>query len=106
MVSWVLARRFSNNVCDESFSDGLWGFYTAVTRLRKGATPQEFFGYCHKYIMGYVQQGVIQRASQLSKFRYVNAREFSMDKFDGSSEDTPKFEFDDPNDVTPSEELV
>ena len=103
MVLWVISRHFSDKTSNDTFSDGLWGLYTAVTRLREGCSVQEFFGYSHKYIMGYVQQGVIQRGSQLAKFRYISKREVSLDKFDGSDDDTMRMEIENPNALAPDE---
>ena len=105
MVLWVISRHFSNKTSNDTFSDGLWGLYTAVTRLREDCSVQEFFGYSHKYIMGYVQQGVIQRGSQLAKFRYTNRPEVSLDKFDGTDEDTFKMEIENPNALNPDDQL-
>ena len=105
IVLWVIGRYFNDYMSNDTFSDGLWGFYTAVTRLKEGATPQEFFGYSHKYIRGYVQQGVIQRNSQLSRFRYVGVREMSLDEYDGSSDDRSRLEVENPIDLSPADVL-
>ncbi len=106
IVSWVVGRYFSDYTSNDTFSDGLWGFFTAVTRLKEGCSPQEFFGYSHKYIRGYVQQGVIGRNSQLSRFRYVGVREMSLDEYDGTSDDKGKMEVENPLDVSPLEVLA
>jgi hypothetical protein len=105
MVLWVISRHFSDKTSNDTFSDGLWGLFTAVSRLKENCSVQEFFGYSHKYIMGYVQQGVIQRGSQLAKFRYTNRREISLDQFDGTDDDSVKMEIENPNEASPVDML-
>jgi len=55
MVKRVM-NNFSENQCnDEMFSEGLYGFHSAVKNLKKDVDIPCLLRYCYKYINGYIE---------------------------------------------------
>jgi DNA-directed RNA polymerase specialized sigma subunit len=62
IVSEVLNRNFPHDVDDDAFSDGLWGFYIALTRLNgKYDISKTFYSYVAPYIFCYINRGMGKR---------------------------------------------
>ena len=62
IVANVLHKSFPYNIDDDAFSDGLWGFYVALTRLsNKYNISKTFYPYVASYIFCYVKRGMAKR---------------------------------------------
>ena len=109
LVFRILFNHYPNHVNDESFSDGIFGLYNAIIRIREGSFFGHFVRFSTAYIKGYILRGIQRRSTQLSPSRTKNGfhtfSEISKDEiFEDYENDYPAFYgFFDPSALSPAD---
>lgn len=80
LVFYVLKQNFSQQINDETFSDGLWGLYLAIKNMKDPDSKNfSFTAYAIKYIFGHIIKGLQSRQTQLSSASRKHVTQTSLD---------------------------